>query len=170
MIEMDRVRFKEVAALAISERYTEAGVGKKRSGHGFSRTSLLRRYQAWVATNRDWRPLDRYRSLRKPATPAPSLFNITPEAARAYFHRRGLAAATWAAERKFSPSAVSEALNGTRSGPRSVAILAALAADMRDEPIAFHSELQRLRTEWEGFGAKLSALEKRLASNQTLPP
>lgn len=161
MLELDRVRFKQVAAEAIAERYA-AVAGPKSQGHGFSRTSLLRRYAAWVKSGRDWRTLDRFRALHGPKAPPPERYNLTPEAVREYFHRTSQTMEQWAAAHKFSAAAVGRAINGTRTGPVSAEILAALAAELRGEPAVFHADLQRLRAEWVAFGGKLTDLEKRV--------
>ena len=161
MMEMDRVRFKQVAAEAIAERYADVA-GPKSQGHGFSRTSLMRRYAAWVKSQRDWRTLDRFRALHGPKAPPPERYNLTPDAAREYFRRTGQTMEEWAAAHKFSPAAVGRALNGTRTGPVSADILAALAAELRGEPAVFHADLIKLRAEWAAFDFKFAALERRL--------
>ncbi len=161
MVEMDSAKFKQERALAIAERYTGESAGGKQ-GHGFSRTSLLRKYKAWVDSGRNWRTLDRYRTLYRLPAPPPERYNITPASAKEYFRRSGVSQDAWADRNGFACTSVSAALRGHRPGPRSKFILEALAAELRNEPQQIRAAVSLLRSEWSAFGERLGTLEKQL--------
>lgn len=162
MAALDQVRHKLPLAEQIAESYLGSGAGEKRRGHGFSRTNLMRRYAAWVAAQRDWRVLDRYRTLRKPEALPVERYNLSPEAAKAFFKRRGLTQAEWAEARGLNPSAVGRALQGSRTTSASQRVLDLLAAEIREEPAAFHAELQAIKLQAHDLGARIARLERGL--------
>ncbi len=168
MLEMDAAESPHAVAGLIAARYVATKAPGKRTG--VSTVSIYRRYRAWRKAERDWRVLEKHKSLRKgPAQPLQA-YDLTGKAARAYFARQGVTLAEWALARGFAVSAVQSAISGKRLTAKSQQVFDALADDMRGEPEGWHRTVTALRRELDEVKERTRVLEGRMIATQRKMP
>ena len=162
MLQMERSGSPHQTSQAIAKRY--AGTDTEgRKNTGLSAGSIYRRFLAWREAGRDWRALEKYKTLRKGEAVPLQAYNLTPEAVHAYFTRQRCTLAQWAERNEFNVDAVSSAITGRRRTAMSQKILDMLAAEMRDEPGRWHQVVDALLKEAEELRSRVSDYERRLA-------
>lgn len=170
MLELERSGTPHQTAKAIAERYDDTDT-EGRKNTGLSAVSIYRRFLAWRKAGRDWRALEKYKTLRKGEAAPLQAYNLTPEAVHAFFARQRWTMAQWAERHDFNVDAVSSAITGKRRTAISQKILDALAEDMRDEPGRWHQVVDTLLKEAEELRTRTADFERRLADwKRRLPP
>lgn len=161
-VEIDKALVKEDAAKWIAERYVGTDT-EGRVNTGLSAKTILNTYYKWVKSRRDWRSLDKYRTLYKGEAPPLERYNLDASTVAAWLKRQGRTIGGWASGHGIPAESVSRAINGTRRTASSQRILDMLAAEMRDEPAVLHAEIKHLRADWNTLGQRIAAIENYFA-------
>lgn len=161
MLDMDSYASPHHRAAYIAEHYkgTETE-GKKHTG--LSAKNIYRRYRDWVNAGRDWRILDKYRTLHAPEASPLEKYNLTKSSAAEYFARHNLTQEEWAKKHNWSTKSVSRALSDTGQTAKKQQILDTLAAELRAEPGFWHRQIKTMQGEVDQVVKKLKKLEKQI--------